>query len=66
MPIVSMDQVLRDVTDDWVSTFSDPANQNGFMWRMAAKWELPEGVDPTDDRVKLLCQKAMSDLKEVK
>lgn len=53
--------VVAEVTNDWVETFSDPKNQNGFMWRMAADMMLSECVDPTDPRVIALCNKARRD-----
>jgi hypothetical protein len=50
--------IIQEVTNDWVECFEKPENQNGFMWRMAAQGLLPECVDPQDERVKVLCEKA--------
>lgn len=47
---IKLDVVLQ-TTNDWVSTFEKPENQNGFMWRMAAQGVLPDCVDPNDVRV---------------
>lgn len=53
-----MRDIVTEVTNDWVSIFEKPENQNGFMWRMAGQGLLPECVDPQDERVVALCMKA--------
>lgn len=46
-----LEDMMKEVTDDWVATFEKPENQNGFVWRMAARCELPYGVNGFDERV---------------
>ena len=53
-----LDEIMQSLTQDWLATFEDPANQNGFMWRMTALGELPFGVDQFDERVKALVELA--------
>ncbi len=47
---------IKEVTDDFVECFSDPANQTSHMARMAATMMLPAGVDPDDPRVMEILQ----------
>ncbi len=42
---------IKQVTDDFVECFSDPANQTSVMARLSATIMLPAGVDPDDQRV---------------
>ena len=53
-----MRDLYKVITDDWVETFKDPKNQNGFMWYAAARGIMPQGVDTTDKRVIALCSLA--------
>jgi len=62
--ITEVVNISEEITDDWASCFGEEENQNGFFWRMAARGILPDGVNPNDERVKALCQKAAQQLLE--
>lgn len=55
---MTVTNISLELTEDWIDYLSDPINQSGFMWVMAGHEMLPEGVDPNNERVIVLCQQA--------
>jgi hypothetical protein len=53
---IDMKEIVDELTQDWISCFSDPNNRNGFAWCMAKRGILPEGVDPNNEDVKRLLE----------
>ena len=56
------DEFIQETTNDFVETFEDPKNQVGFFWRMIGYGELPVGVDPENEKVKVICKLAKESL----
>lgn len=51
-PITLGQVMIASVTQDFNETFATKADCTGFMARMIADGELPEGVDPDNEHVK--------------
>ena len=44
--------ILKETTDDFCECFASKKDCTGIMARLMASTELPDGVDPNDERVK--------------
>jgi len=56
---ITMEQMIAELTNDFVACFSDPKNKSGAMWHILGfTGMLPKGVDPTDARVVALLVEA--------
>ncbi len=55
-PITVGDRMIASVTQDFNETFATKADCTGFMARMIATGDLPEGVDPDNAHVKQVIQ----------
>ena len=51
-----LDAIIESVTQDFNETFATKADCTGFMARMIATGDLPEGVDPDNEHAKQVIQ----------
>lgn len=50
------------ITAEFIECYEKPENQNGVTWRMIGNGVLPEYVDPDNEKVKALIEKAKGEL----
>jgi hypothetical protein len=49
--------IRQTLTDEFVECYQEESDYKGVFSRIVATGELPEGVDPEDERVKAIIQK---------